>query len=88
MIVAIEGGSGSGKTTLGNLLSTLYDCTILHMDDFSLFLEISPKQQQERIRKRNAASLVKRFFEEWIPLENGYFTQMSVKQRCLMTIRV
>ena len=34
--VAIEGGSASGKTTLSQLLETIYDCTIFHMDDFFL----------------------------------------------------
>lgn len=34
--VAIEGGSASGKTTLAAMLAELYDCTVLHMDDFFL----------------------------------------------------
>ena len=34
--VAIEGGSASGKTTLAGILSRLYGCTVLHMDDFFL----------------------------------------------------
>ena len=36
VVIAIEGGSASGKTTLGSLLEALYDCTVLHMDDFFL----------------------------------------------------
>lgn len=160
--VAIEGGSACGKTTLASLLAELYDCTVLHMDDFflrpeqrtparraevggnvdrerfleevlrplgegrvpeyrrfncgtqtleppvtvarkpltviegvysmhpeltgyydlSLFLEISPDLQRERILKRNPSPLAERFFEEWIPLEAAYFVGMNVKARC------
>lgn len=42
-IVALEGGSASGKTTLAGLLERLYDCTVLHMDDFFL----RPEQRTE-----------------------------------------
>ncbi len=34
--VAIEGGSASGKSTLADILTSLYDCNIFHMDDFFL----------------------------------------------------
>ena len=56
-IVAIEGGSASGKTTLASLLSSLYDCTVFHMDDFFLrpeqrtparFAEIGGNVDRER----------------------------------------
>ena len=36
LTLAVEGGSASGKSTLGDLLATLYGCTVLHMDDFFL----------------------------------------------------
>lgn len=36
VIVAIEGGSASGKSTLGEILSSVYDCSLFHMDDFFL----------------------------------------------------
>ena len=34
--VAIEGGSASGKSTLGEILSSVYDCNVFHMDDYFL----------------------------------------------------
>ena len=56
--------------------------------DYSVYLDIDPKFQKERIHKRNSPQMAKRFFEEWIPLENLYFSQMQVKERCNETIDV
>lgn len=38
--VAIEGGCCAGKTSLANLLQTVYNCSIIHMDDFFLPAEL------------------------------------------------
>lgn len=35
-VIAIEGGSASGKSTLGQLLESIYNCCLIHMDDFFL----------------------------------------------------
>ena len=166
--VAIEGGSASGKSTLAALLQTVYDCNVLHMDDFflrpeqrtqerlaeiggnldrerfldevlrplqsgdivryrpfdcfrqalgdtvtvppkqltviegvysmhpafgeyydlALFLEIDQKTQRDRIEVRNSPSLAKRFFEEWIPMENVYFSEMQIKDRASLILPV
>ena len=167
-VIAIDGGSASGKTTLGSLLEKIYDCTLLHMDDYFLppqkrtperlrevggnvdyerflsevlmplsagenitvrkfdcstmslgeaeivvpkklvivegaysmhtslenyydltaFLDISPEKQRERITKRNTPEFAKRFFGEWIPLENVYFEQTDIKNRVKIVIEV
>ena len=42
-ILAIEGRAGSGKSTLAAALQSIYDCTVLHMDDFFL----RPEQRTE-----------------------------------------
>lgn len=34
--VAIDGNSASGKSSLAALLATIYDCNVIHMDDFFL----------------------------------------------------
>lgn len=166
--LAIEGGSASGKTTLSDLLASIYDCTVFHMDDFflrpeqrtperyaepggnvdrerflaevllplsngevvnyrkfhctsmileepiqitpkklviiegaysmhpdlagyydlSVFLEISPELQRERILRRNTPEMAKRFFETWIPLEETYFSEMNIKEQCDMVIHI
>lgn len=167
-VVAIEGGSASGKSTLAGILQEVYDCNLLHMDDFflrpeqrtparlaevggnldrerffdevvrplgrreeiryrrfdcssqalgepitiapkkltvvegvyamhpafgeyyslSVFLDIDPARQKDRILKRNGLPLANRFFEEWIPLENRYFSQMQIRSRCTECFRV
>jgi len=54
--------------------------------NLSVFLEISSEEQKERIQKRNP-ELAKRFFTEWIPMEQTYFEVMKVKERCDLVIR-
>ena len=56
--------------------------------DLSVFLDVSKELQKQRIEKRNTAQMAKRFFEEWIPLENIYFSEMKVKERCNLSITV
>ncbi len=55
--------------------------------DLSVFLESTPEVQRKRIGKRNTPELAKRFFEEWIPMEQRYFDVMRVKERCDLVIR-
>ncbi len=54
--------------------------------DLSIFLEISPACQRERILKRNPSPWAERFFNEWIPLEQTYFEHMDVKSRCSLSL--
>ena len=56
--------------------------------DFSVFLDISPELQMERILRRNTPEKAERFFNEWIPLENRYFEGMRVKERCTNIIKI
>ena len=50
--------------------------------DLSVFLEVDPVSQKERIIERNSERLAERFFSEWIPLENAYFDEMKIKASC------
>ena len=56
--------------------------------DLSVFLDISPAYQKSRILKRNSPPFAKRFFEEWIPLEQAYFTQTQIQDRCDLTLSI
>ena len=45
--------------------------------DFTVLLTVTEEQQRQRILAR-PAFLHKRFFEEWIPMENRYFAQCGI----------
>lgn len=56
--------------------------------DLSVYLDIAPSLQRERILHRNSPELAQRFFNEWIPLERRYFSETHAEQRCSMTIQI
>lgn len=49
--------------------------------DLAFFLEISDELQKERICKRNGEWMLKRFVEEWIPMEHNYFEAFGIKEK-------
>jgi uridine kinase len=55
--------------------------------DLSVFLQITPEQQRQRILERNGP-MAQRFFTEWIPLENRYFEQTHIINRCDLIIPI
>ena len=56
--------------------------------DFSVFLDIPAPLQKKRIEKRNSPDKASRFFSTWIPMENLYFKELQVMQRCDMIINI
>lgn len=54
----------------------------------SVFLSITPALQRERIKRRNSPQMAKRFFAEWIPLENRYFEVCEIAERCTLSIPI
>lgn len=56
--------------------------------DLKIVLSISPAAQVERILKRNGVQMLGRFINEWIPMENLYFEETRIKNRCDMVIGV
>lgn len=56
--------------------------------DFSVFLNISPDLQRKRILKRNSPDFAERFFSEWIPMEQKYFSNTDIFKRCEMLIDI
>ena len=59
---------------------------LCHFYDFAVFMDISAEAQKQRILKRNGEVFAQRFFNEWIPMEEKYFTALHVKERCNMII--
>jgi uridine kinase len=53
--------------------------------DLKILLTITPELQRERILQR-PAFLHKRFFEEWIPMENRYFDGFGIPEKCDLVI--
>lgn len=53
----------------------------------SVFLDVDADTQRARILQRNSPTMAKRFFEQWILLENVYFSQMQVPQSCTLTMK-
>ncbi len=56
--------------------------------DFSVFLDVSPELQKERILHRNSGPLAQRFFDLWIPMENRYFSEMKIPEKCDLRISI
>ena len=56
--------------------------------DFSVFLDIDPVYQRERILARNSPAFAERFFREWIPLEREYFSHTDVRNRCDLAFEI
>lgn len=56
--------------------------------DYSVFLDIDKDFQRDRILKRNTPALAQRFFDEWIPLEDRYFSEMKIKEKCDLIIKI
>ena len=52
--------------------------------DLSLFLHVNPGQQAQRILARNGTAMARRFANEWIPMENLYFSAMNTPARCTL----
>lgn len=64
LVLAIDGMCGSGKTTLAQYLSTIFDASILHMDNFFLPFE---RKTPERLGKAGGNIDYERFLEIAIP---------------------
>ena len=56
--------------------------------NFTIYLDISPELQKKRILRRNSAQMAERFFNEWIPLEQKYFSATAIKERCDLVIPI
>jgi len=55
--------------------------TLAENYDLKVFLTVSPEIQKGRILKRNGPLMLKRFVEEWIPLEERYISALDVSRK-------
>lgn len=56
--------------------------------DLHIFLEADREMQEERIKKRNGENALRIFKEKWIPLENRYFEEFHIKEKCEMVFNI
>lgn len=54
--------------------------------DLSLFLDIDFQEQLRRIEKRNGRDGLADFQEKWIPLEERYFRECGIAEKCSLYI--
>lgn len=69
-----------GAYSMHPLLSSYYD--------LSVFLDVKKDLQKLRIQKRNSESMQKRYFNEWIPMEEKYFNEYNIKELCNMCLEI
>ena len=50
-----------------------------------IFLTVTPELQRQRILQR-PEFLHQRFFKEWIPMEEHYFTRFQIRENCDLTL--
>jgi hypothetical protein len=48
--------------------------------NLKIFLDVDPKEQIRRIRKRNGEEKLSMFIKRWIPLEEAYFSAFYIKE--------
>lgn len=54
--------------------------TLVEHYDLKVFLTVPPNVQKKRIRRRNGPVMLQRFIDEWIPLEELYFSSQIEEQ--------
>lgn len=56
--------------------------------DLNILLRVEPELQRARILERSGEKLLTRFVEEWIPLENRYFSELNIADRAHMILDI
>nr|WP_303740691.1 uridine kinase [Lutispora saccharofermentans] len=67
-----------------NIVEGVYSMhpTLCDAYDLKIFLGIDAETQRRRILERSGEHMLRRFLDEWIPLENKYFSDMNIVQKC------
>lgn len=56
--------------------------------DYSICFQIEAKLQKNRILKRNGTDMLKRFVNEWIPMEHNYLNTYEIQKSCDLLIKI
>jgi len=67
-----------------NIVEGVYSMhpTLRDYYDLKIFLCIDAKTQVQRILERSGEYILQRFINEWIPMENEYFSKMKIPETC------
>lgn len=67
-----------------NIIEGVYSMhpTLRDYYDLKIFLCIDAKTQIQRILERSGEHMLQRFINEWIPMENEYFSKMKISETC------
>lgn len=78
--------SGEAKVCPNRLtiVEGAYSCHPKFADfyDLRIFLDVDHEEQLRRIAKRNGEAALQTFEERWIPLEEKYFSEYQIPERC------
>ena len=66
------------------IIEGAYSCHPKFADiyDFKIFLDVDKKEQLNRIERRNGKKLLSVFESKWIPMEEKYFAEYNIKEKC------
>lgn len=53
-----------------------------------IFLTVDPDEQLRRIARRNGTAALSAFRDKWIPLEERYFSELKIAERCNMVLEM
>ena len=72
-----------------NIAEGSYSCHHALWDSYDLriFLDVDPDKQLRRIKERNGERQLEIFAQRWIPLEEKYFSELNIKQRCDLSLK-
>ena len=68
-----------------NIIEGAYSCHPYFGDIYQVrfFVDLPAEEQKARILARNGEEKYKRFVSEWIPMENQYFDDYGIREKCI-----
>jgi uridine kinase len=77
------GGEITVKPKKLNIIEGSYSMhpKLIEAYDLKILLQIDEREQKERILKRSGKTMLERFINEWIPLEDAYLKAFGIKEK-------